>query len=174
MFFVQCKGGFGLHILRSFNTYSIKAHLWLFHAAKSELEKSQGAFITTASLAGVRTSGSSLPYMVTKAAAIHLSRALAVIAGPNIRVNSISPGLLLTEWGMKFPEERREAARNATKLKRLATVEVCITNVHKYKQANVKIGLCGRGADAGAQQVHNRPEHRPRWRCILVIARHTS
>jgi len=39
-------------------------------------------------------------------------------------VNSVSPGLLLTEWGMKFPEEKREAAKEATKLKRLATVEV--------------------------------------------------
>lgn len=104
--------------------YNVKAHLWLLHASKSELEKSEGAFITTASLAGVKPSGSSLPYSVTKAAAIHLTKALAVICGPKIRCNSISPGLLLTEWGMKFPEEKREAATQATKLKRLATVEV--------------------------------------------------
>jgi hypothetical protein len=32
--------------------------------------------------------------------------------------------LLMTEWGMKFPEEKRDAAKAATKLKRFATVEV--------------------------------------------------
>lgn len=107
--------------------YNVKSHLWLMHAAKAELEKSEGAFITTASIAGVKPSGSSLPYAVTKAASIHLSKSLAVICAPKIRVNSVSPGLLLTEWGMKFPEEKREAAKNATKLKRLATVEVCLS-----------------------------------------------
>jgi hypothetical protein len=30
----------------------------------------------------------------------------------------------MTEWGMKFPKEKREAAKEATKLKRFATVEV--------------------------------------------------
>lgn len=104
--------------------YNVKAHLWLLHAAKAELEKSEGSFVTTASIAGVKPSGSSLPYSVTKAAAIHLSKALAAICSPKIRVNAVSPGLLLTEWGMKFPEEKREAAKEATKLKRLATVEV--------------------------------------------------
>ena len=104
--------------------YNVKSHLWLMHAAREELERTEGAFITTASVAGVKPSGSSLPYAVTKAAAIHLSKALAVICSPKIRVNSVSPGLLLTEWGMKFGPEKIEAATNATKLKRLATVEV--------------------------------------------------
>jgi len=93
------------------------------YAAREELEKTEGAFITTASIAGVKPSGSSLPYAVTKSAAIHLSKSLAVICSPKIRVNSVSPGLLLTEWGMKFGPQKIEAATNATKLKRLATVE---------------------------------------------------
>lgn len=105
--------------------YNVKSHLWLFHAARDHLEKTEGAFITTASIAGVKPSGSSLPYAVTKAAAIHLSKSLAVICSPKIRVNSISPGLLLTEWGLKFGPEKIEKATAATKLKRLATVEAC-------------------------------------------------
>ncbi|OCL10294.1 NAD(P)-binding protein, partial [Glonium stellatum] len=62
-------------------------------------------------------------YAVTKAAQIHLMKSLAVICAPKIRVNSVSPGMMLTEWGMRFPESKREAAINNTKLKRLATVE---------------------------------------------------
>lgn len=114
-----------------FDRYNVKAHLWLLHAAKTELDKNEGAFITTASLAGVKPSGSSLAYSVTKAAAIHLTKALAVICQPKIRCNTVSPGLLLTEWGMQFPEEKREAAKNATKLKRLPTVEVSKARVCK-------------------------------------------
>ncbi|KAF2115276.1 oxidoreductase ucpA [Lophiotrema nucula] len=104
-------------------TMNVKTHLWLAYAAKDALAETEGTFISTASVAGVKPSGSSLPYAVTKAAQIHLAKGLAVILAPKIRVNSVSPGMLLTEWGMKFPESKREAAKNNTKLKRLATVD---------------------------------------------------
>lgn len=98
---------------RTFNL-NVKSHMWLMHAAKKHLDETEGAFITTASIAGVIPSGSSLvshfglrypirarvntsqPYAVTKAAQIHLVKALAVMAAPKIRVNSVAPGLLLT------------------------------------------------------------------------------
>ncbi|KEZ43958.1 putative short chain protein [Scedosporium apiospermum] len=108
---------------------NVKSHLWLFHAAKKYLEESnqreRGAavFVSTASVAGVKPSGSSLSYAVTKAALIHLVKSLATISAPSIRVNCVSPGILLTEWGLSFPEERLNAAIKANKLERFATVE---------------------------------------------------
>lgn len=36
------------------------------------------------------------PYAVSKAAQIHLVKSLAIIAAPKVRVNSVSPGVLLT------------------------------------------------------------------------------
>jgi NAD(P)-dependent dehydrogenase (short-subunit alcohol dehydrogenase family) len=42
-------------------------------------------------------------YSVTKAAQIHLVKGLASIAGPKIRVNSVSPGILMTVFHLKFP-----------------------------------------------------------------------
>ena len=81
--------------------YNVKSHLWLMHAAKEALEQSEGAFVTTASVAGVKPSGSSLPYAVTKAAAIHLSKALAVICSPKIRVNSVSPRFAAHGMGLE-------------------------------------------------------------------------
>ena len=39
---------------------NVKSHLWLMHAARKYLDETEGVFITTASLAGVRPSGSSL------------------------------------------------------------------------------------------------------------------
>lgn len=44
---------------RAFNI-NVKSHLWLMKAAKEELDKSEGAFITTASVAGLTNQGSSL------------------------------------------------------------------------------------------------------------------
>jgi NAD(P)-dependent dehydrogenase (short-subunit alcohol dehydrogenase family) len=44
---------------RCFNM-NVKSHLWLMHAAQPHLAVTEGAFITTASLAGVKVSGSSL------------------------------------------------------------------------------------------------------------------
>lgn len=104
--------------------FNVKSHLWLAYAARSHLEDTGGAFVTTASVAGVKPSGSSLPYSVSKAALIHLSKGLAVILAPKIRVNSISPGLMLTEWGLSFPPEKIKKSTENSKLKRLATVEV--------------------------------------------------
>jgi len=104
--------------------YNVKAHLWLMDACKPSLEETSGAFITTASLAGVKPSGSSLPYAVTKAAQIHLAKSLAVICAPTgIRVNSVSPGLMLTEWGLMFGEEKIKAATESTRLGMLPTVK---------------------------------------------------
>ncbi|KAB5580153.1 hypothetical protein GE09DRAFT_1182582 [Coniochaeta sp. 2T2.1] len=107
---------------RCFNM-NVKSHLWLMHAAKKYLEETEGAFITTASLAGVKFSGSSMAYAVTKAAQIHLVKGLAIAAAPKIRVNSVAPGLMLTEWGLQFGPEKIEANKERTRLKRLATVE---------------------------------------------------
>lgn len=104
--------------------YNVKTHLWLVEASLVHLRETRGAFVSTASLAGVKPSGSSLPYAVTKAAQIHLAKSLAVILGAEgVRCNSVSPGLLETEWGLKFPEEVRERVKRGTKLGRLATVE---------------------------------------------------
>lgn len=113
--------------------YNVKSHLFLFHAARKHLEKSEGSFITTASLAGVKPSGSSVAYSVTKAAQIHLVKSLALTCGP-IRVNSVSPGLLMTEWGQKFSPSKVENTIQKTPLKRLAVVEdvaqqiLCLAN----------------------------------------------
>lgn len=40
--------------------YNVKTHMWLAYAAKKHLDETEGAFITTASVAGVKPSGSSL------------------------------------------------------------------------------------------------------------------
>ncbi|KAK5624641.1 hypothetical protein RRF57_000358 [Xylaria bambusicola] len=120
---------------------NVKSHLWLMQAAKKHLDESQGAFITTASLAGVSHSGSSLAYSVTKAAQLHLAKALAVMAAPNIRVNSVSPGLLITKWAELYTDEQKEVHRQGTKLKRIVTVEDVAEQVLTFARSKSTTGV---------------------------------
>jgi NAD(P)-dependent dehydrogenase (short-subunit alcohol dehydrogenase family) len=65
-----------------------------------------------------------MPYCVSKAGAIMLTKCLAVgLAADNIRVNSIAPGLLLTRWWEGFPEEVVEDFVRTSPLKRETTLE---------------------------------------------------
>ncbi|KAK9472404.1 uncharacterized protein V1510DRAFT_417401 [Dipodascopsis tothii] len=82
-----------------------------------------GFFLMTSSTAGSTASGSALPYGVSKAANLHLMRCMATSQAPKIRVNAVKPGLMLTEWGMKFGRERVDAMIQASKLQRETTVQ---------------------------------------------------
>jgi ketoreductase RED2 len=57
-----------------------------------------GCVINVTSIAGVRPTGSSIPYAVSKAALNHLTHLLANVLGPEIRVNAVAPGLVDTPW----------------------------------------------------------------------------
>ena len=57
-----------------------------------------GAVVNITSVAGVRPTGSSVPYAVSKAALNHLTVLLANVAGPAVRVNAVAPGLIRTPW----------------------------------------------------------------------------
>lgn len=58
-----------------------------------------------------------MAYSVTKAAGQHLMKCLAATQGPKLRVNAVSPGLLLTEWGLRFSKERIAALNEKAVLK---------------------------------------------------------
>ncbi|KAH8730343.1 short chain dehydrogenase/reductase [Phaeosphaeriaceae sp. PMI808] len=84
-----------------------------------------GHMITTGSIAAVSQGGSSMPYAVTKAAQFQLVKCLAVTVGPKIRVNTVLPGLLLTEWGLKYSAERLQQAKDMAVLKHETYLEDC-------------------------------------------------
>lgn len=75
------------------------SHLQLLQAVCPIYEQNSagGAFIMTSSIAGITSSGSSLSYSVTKAAALQLMKCVAATQGPKLRINAILPGLLLTD-----------------------------------------------------------------------------
>lgn len=81
-----------------------------------------GVFIMTGSVAGKSLSGSSMAYSVTKAAQIHLMKCLAQTQGPKVRVNCVLPGLLLTDWGNLYGEERINMLKGQAALKQEVSV----------------------------------------------------
>lgn len=77
-----------------------------------------GAIVNVASIAGLRPSGSSLPYSVSKAGLIHATRGLALALAPSVRVNAVAPGLVLTRWWTRRPAEEVERIVANTAFKR--------------------------------------------------------
>jgi 3-oxoacyl-[acyl-carrier protein] reductase len=72
----------------------------------------EGRIVNLASVAGLRPTGSSIAYCASKAAAIHVSEALAKVLAPQIRVNVIAPGFIdETRWNAGVPEADLDAIR---------------------------------------------------------------
>ncbi len=67
-------------------------------AALPALRAAHGSVVNVASVAGVRPTGSSIPYAASKAAVNHMTTLLAKVVGPEVRVNAVAPGLVDTPW----------------------------------------------------------------------------
>ncbi len=80
---------------------NLKGTFFCCRAAAPELRKAKGAIVNIASVAGHRAAGSSIAYAVSKAGVLQLTRALALALAPDVRVNSVSPGLVSSPWFRK-------------------------------------------------------------------------
>jgi ketoreductase RED2 len=66
----------------------------------------KGCVVNVSSIAGVRPTGSSIPYAASKAALNHVTRLLANTVGPQVRVNAVAPGLVDTPWTADWDDVR--------------------------------------------------------------------
>jgi len=67
-------------------------------AAMPALQEARGSVVNVTSVAGLRPTGSSIPYAASKAALNHMTVLLAKVVGPGVRVNAVAPGLIDTPW----------------------------------------------------------------------------
>lgn len=95
--------------------------LLAWHLGRAMRQRGEGVVVNVADWAGERPYKDYLPYCVSKAGVIGLTKALAKELAPTVRVNAVAPGpVLLPE---DFGPEERAAVERATPLRRVGTPE---------------------------------------------------
>ncbi len=119
-----------------------------------------GTIINIASLSATRVTGSCIPYCLSKAAVVQLTKILAVNLAPSIRVNCVSPGNVVnTDWHRDHEGFNLEAykAKNDAKIPigRVATPED-VANVVMFLASEEGSYLNGVNIiiDGGRSEVH--------------------
>jgi len=87
----------------------------------SAMKVTGGRIINISSVAGLSPTGSSIPYAVSKAGLIHLTKCMAVALAPEVLVNCIAPGYLEgTRATANLDVEYQEKAKTASILEKAA------------------------------------------------------
>lgn len=106
---------------------NIRSNIWLCNLVLPGMaERKDGSVIIVSSIGGLKGSLNLGIYAISKAADFQLARNLAVEWGPhNIRVNSIAPGIVRTDFARALWENEETLARTqaATPLRRIGEPE---------------------------------------------------
>ena len=102
----------------------------------------EGAVVNVASIAGIGGGGSSIPYAASKAAVIVMTKSLARVLGPEIRVNTIAPGFIEGRWlrgglGDETYDKAQERVSAGAPLQGVATPETCADAIVALIERNV-------------------------------------
>ncbi len=100
----------------------------MIRAVEPHMRKTGGAIVNDSSIGGVTGIASSIPYAASKAALNLMSRSLAHVLAPEIRINTVVPGMIQTRWlkggmGDEQYAAMLEATRQQLPLKEVATAE---------------------------------------------------
>ena len=96
-------------------------------AAAPQLRASgRAAVVMVASIAGVKGIGSSIAYAASKGAMITMTKSLARVLGPEVRVNAVCPGFIQGDWlregmGAEAYDRSRSFLENSVPLRQTAT-----------------------------------------------------
>ena len=99
---------------------NVKGAFYCIRAAMPLLIERGGCVVNVTSVAGLSGQGSSIPYCASKAALNCMTQSLARAFGPQVRVNAVAPGPILTRW-LAGREAHIEKYLEQAPLKRAAT-----------------------------------------------------
>ena len=77
---------------------NVKGLFSVCRAAAPHLKQTRGSIVNITSVGGITGMGSSIAYAASKAAAISVTKSLARVLAPEVRVNSVAPGIVMTRW----------------------------------------------------------------------------
>jgi pteridine reductase len=85
---------------------NLRAPFFLAQAAAAHLRRTKGAIVNISDLAAFETWPAYIPHGLTKSGIVHMTKALARVLAPDVRVNAIAPGtvLLPDDWSEKDAE----------------------------------------------------------------------
>jgi len=88
---------------------NLRAPFFLAQAAAPHLRKASGVIINIADLAGFESWPAYVPHGISKSAVVHMTRSLARVMAPEVRVNGVAPGtvLLPENWSTEADERLR-------------------------------------------------------------------
>lgn len=95
---------------------NLRAPFFLSQAAAPDLRHSRGAIVNIADLAAYETWPGYIPHGLTKGGIVQMTRALARVLAPEVRVNAIAPGTVLPPEDMAPSDAER--LRQTTPLQR--------------------------------------------------------
>lgn len=101
---------------------NLKGAFYCCRAAMPHLKERKGNIVSVSSVAGLTGQGSSIPYCASKGALNTLTQSLARAFGPEVRVNAVAPGPILTRW-LAGREAQIERYLEQAPLKRAADPE---------------------------------------------------
>lgn len=100
-----------------------------------------GRIVNIGSTAGFTPVGSSIPYAVSKAALIHLTRCMAVGLAPEILVNCVAPGFIEgTRTSSNLSEAYKERARASVALKKAVDKDDIARQVVQFCKTDTMTG----------------------------------
>jgi ketoreductase RED2 len=111
-----------LEVWRMIFDVNVLGTWYVCQQAMSWLQKQGGSIVNITSLSAEHCTGSSIPYAVSKAGLNHMTRLLARVAGPMVRVNAVAPGLVDTRWTADWDDARARVQESAP-LRRSASPE---------------------------------------------------
>jgi 3-oxoacyl-[acyl-carrier protein] reductase len=106
---------------------NVRGLVQVTRACEAPLRAARGSIVNIASTVGLRPGPQPLVYAASKAAVVSLTKTLAAVMAPEVRVNAVAPGWIAGEWMERTLGENYESlmARRAkyTPLKRNVTLE---------------------------------------------------